>query len=146
MILLDTNLLIYAWDKQAAQHSRAKSWVGEKLNGSARVGIPWQTSLGFLRIVTNARIYPQPASANDAWSIVTLWLECPNVWVPEAGARHREILATMVPHVGAGAKLFPDAHLAALSIEHGLTLCSTDGDFARFPNLRWRNPMLHRDI
>ena len=69
------------------------------------------------------------------------WLELPAVWTPGATERHREILRGLFDRVAFRANLVPDAHLAALAIEHGLTLCSTDGDFARFPGLRWENPL-----
>ena len=69
-----------------------------------------------------------------------MWLDCPPVWIPVPGDRHREILGSLLRR-GVSANLVPDAHLAALAIEHGLTLCSTDGDFARFSGLRWQNPL-----
>jgi hypothetical protein len=103
MILVDVNLLVYAWDRGAALHEAAVQWLDGKLSGSVRVGLPWECLLGFTRVVTNPRIY--------------------------------------VIRLGGGAKLIPDAHLAALAIEHGLDLCSTGGDFARFDGLRWVNPL-----
>ena len=69
------------------------------------------------------------------------WLDCPNVWIPEPGFKHRAVLTQMFRRIGGGPRLVSDAHLAALAIEHGLTLCSTDGDFARFPGLKWQNPI-----
>ena len=84
---------------------------------------------------------PRPTAVNLAWGQVEQWLSAPNVWVPVPGNRHQEILGGLVTRLGGGAKLIPDAHLAALAIEHGLALCSTDGDFARFDGLRWVNPL-----
>ena len=94
-----------------------------------------------MRIVTNPRIYERPAPVNVAWGQVEHWLSARNVWIPVPGDRHQVILGRLMTRLGGGAKLIPDAHLAALAIEHGLELCSTDGDFARFNGLRWSNPL-----
>jgi toxin-antitoxin system PIN domain toxin len=141
VILVDVNLLVYAWDSRAPQHEAARGWLDARLSESTRVAIPWESALGFLRVVTNPRIYQHPASVDRAWMQVTEWLDCENVWIPQAGDDHASVLGGLLRDLGGGAKLVPDAHLAALAIEHGLTLCSTDGDFARFPRLRWTNPV-----
>ena len=112
------------------------------MSESARVGLPWECLLGFMRVVTNPRIYQMPAPVNVAWGQVEHWLSARNAWIPLPGNRHQEILGRLLTRLGGGAKLIPDAHLAALAIEHGLELCSTDGDFARFDGLRWVNPLL----
>ena len=141
MILVDVNLLVYAWDRGAPLHGAAVRWLDGKLSESARVGLPWECLLGFMRVVTNPRIYERPARVSVAWGQVEHWLGARNVWVPLPGNRHQEILGRLLIRLGGGAKLIPDAHLAALAIEHGLDLCSTDGDFARFDGLRWVNPL-----
>jgi toxin-antitoxin system PIN domain toxin len=112
------------------------------LNETARVGLPWESLLGFLRIVTNPRIFERPQTVTRAWQQVQEWLDCGNVWIPQPGEDHRDILSGLLAHLGGGVKLIPDAHLAALAMEHGLTLCSSDGDFARFQGLRWSNPLV----
>ena len=116
MILVDANLLLYAANRDATEHASARSWLDERLNGTARVGLPW----------------PQ----------VQDWLACDAAWIPLPGARHAEVLSQLLEHRVVTSRLVPDAHLAALAIEHGLTLCSTDGDFAKFPDLKWVNPLL----
>lgn len=141
MILVDVNLLVYAWDRGSPMHAAAGQWLDGKLSESARVGLPWECLLGFMRVVTNPRIYERPAAVTQAWRQVEHWLSAPNAWVPVPGNRHQEILGRLLNRLGGGAKLIPDAHLAALAIEHGLDLCSTDGDFARFEGLRWLNPL-----
>ena len=141
MILVDANLLIYASYNQAAQHEAAKAWLKENLNSNVRVGLPWVSLLAFVRLITNPRIFKQPLSVQQATAQVREWLALSNVWVPEATERHAELLAHLLTDVGAGGNLVTDAHLAALSIEHGLELCSTDRDFAKFTGLRWRNPL-----
>lgn len=140
MILVDANLLVYAVMPDAAQHDAARQWLEDRLNDSGRVGLPWPVLLAFLRIVTNPRVFRRTAAMRDAWALVEEWLALPNVWVPDAGERQADILGSLLSRVPGG-NLVPDAHLAAIAIEHGLTLCSTDGDFARFAGLRWENPI-----
>jgi uncharacterized protein len=141
VILVDVNLLVYAWDKGSPHHESARDWLDAKLSEAARVALPWESTLGFLRVVTNPRIYERPATTARAWRQVTEWLKCGNVWVPHAGDEHDVVLGGLLRNLGGGSKLIPDAHLAALAIEHGLLLCSSDGDFARFHGLRWLNPL-----
>lgn len=142
MILIDTNLLLYARLHSFPQHSRAHAWLDACLNGDAPVALPWEVLLGFLRIVTNRRVLENPLPTEVAWRQVTEWLDCRPVWVPVPGERHAAIVGTLLLRTQAAANLVPDAHLAALAIENGLQICSSDGDFARFPGLRWRNPLL----
>jgi len=141
MILVDANLLVYAHVKDMAQHAKAKAWLDEQINSPARVGLPWPSLLGFLRLVTNPRVFDRPETLEGAWSCVGEWLDNPNVWIPQPTERHREVLASLLPATAGRPNLVPDAHLAAVAIEHGLTLCSADGDFGRFPRLRWVNPL-----
>jgi toxin-antitoxin system PIN domain toxin len=142
VILVDNNLLLYAHMAAAPQHQAARAWLDEQFNGTAQVGLPWHALLGFIRIISNPRILERPITVTEAWQLVERWLDCPRVWIPQPTDRHRAVLASLLPHIGGQAKLVPDAHLAALALEHGLILCSTDGDFARFPHLRWENPLL----
>ena len=144
MILVDANLLVYAHVRSFSQHERAREWLDDRLNGAAPVGLPWPSLLAFLRLTTNARIFEHPEPVADAWRQVDAWLESERAWIPLRTERHREILGELLPEPGVQANLVPDAHLAALAIEHGLILCSTDGDFARFPGLRWENPLRPR--
>jgi toxin-antitoxin system PIN domain toxin len=141
MILVDTNLLVYASIASVPQHSIAKAWLDERLNGTAPVGLPWPGLLGFVRIASNPRIFEHPVPIGEAWKQVENWLDSPPVWVPLPTERHREILGPLLSASGGRPNLVPDAHLAALAIEHGLILCSSDGDFARFSGLRWENPL-----
>lgn len=141
MILLDANLLIYAHVASFPQHAAARAWFDAQLGGTAAVGLPWPSLLSFLRIVTNPRVFEQPEPVTQAWEQVTEWLACDNAWIPHPGDRHAEILAGLLADPSVRANLVHDAHIAALAIEHGLQLCSTDGDFGRFPGLRWSNPL-----
>jgi uncharacterized protein len=141
VILVDANLLVYAHVRSFPQHARARDWLDDQLSRGAPVGLPWATLLAFLRLVTNPRVFQQPEPVAEAWRQVGAWLGVGAVWIPQETNRHGEILGALLVATGAQANLVPDAHLAALAIEHGLLLCSADGDFARFPNLRWRNPL-----
>jgi toxin-antitoxin system PIN domain toxin len=144
VILVDANLLIYAHTDASKDHEAAREWLDAQLNGTAPVGLPWPSLLAFLRVMTNPRIVLHYEPMADAWAQVQTWLGCENVWIPQPTDRHAEILGQMVRGSGVSANLVPDAHLAALALEHGLTLCSADGDFARFPGLRWLNPLAPR--
>jgi len=141
LILIDANLLIYAAMRVLPQHAAASEWFDRQLSGVARVGLPWPSLLGFLRVVTNPRVFANPASMREAWVRVAAWLECETVWIPQPINGHAELLSRLLGLPGIRANLVHDADLAALAIGHGLILCSTDGDFARFPGLRWQNPI-----
>ena len=141
MILVDVNLLIYATNRAAKQNLAAVAWLDRQLNGSARIGFPWATVLGFLRIATMPRILPNPLMIETAWNQVSTWLSAGPAWIPQPTERHKEVLGILLTLPGIYGNLVSDAHLATLAIEHGLTLCSTDGDFARFPSLNWVNPL-----
>ena len=157
MILIDANLLIYAGvspgtttattaaptpvELPQRQHAAASAWLQQQIDVGHPIGLPWQSLLAFLRISTNPRLFERPASIDAAWRIVDAWLQIPTVWIPTPTERHGQILGTLLRQANAQGNIITDAHLAALAIEHGLELCSTDGDFARFEGLRWRNPL-----
>lgn len=141
MILIDANLLIYAHIHTYREHKTARAWLDEQLNGSLRVGLPWASLLAFLRVSTNPRVHAIPATIEGACTQVEAWLALAPVWIPQPSDNHGQILTGLLRATGARGNLTSDAHLAALAIEHGLTLCSADGDFARFAGLRWVNPL-----
>lgn len=141
MILVDANLLLYSKISDYSQHPRARAWLDGRLSGRSRVGLPWQSLLAFMRISTNRRLFPSPLPIADAWAQVEAWLGLPQVWIPSPTERHAEVLATLLKDTSVVAGLVMDAHLAALAMEHGLVLCSTDGDFGRFEGLRWNDPL-----
>jgi toxin-antitoxin system PIN domain toxin len=141
VILVDVNLLVYATNSLAPEHEAAREWLDDRLSDNERVALPWQSTLGFVRVATNSRLFSQPMTIAEAWEQVETWLAQDNVWVPVAGRQHQSILGSLLRNLGGGPRLVPDAHLAALAIEHGLKLCSCDGDFARFDGLRWENPL-----
>jgi len=140
-MLLDANLLLHAVNRIATQHDAAAAWLSEQLNGSRRVGLPWQSLAAFLRVATHPRAFERPLSPAIAWNRVTDWLGAQVAWVPVPGAQHARILGQLVTAHDVRGNLVPDAILAALAIEHGLTLYSSDTDFARFRELRWDDPL-----
>jgi uncharacterized protein len=141
MILVDANLLLYAKIADLPQHGKAAPWIEARLRDTRRVGLPWPSLLGFLRISTNARVFGKPLTIEQAWAQVSEWLQLDSVWIPQPTENHARVLGGLLAETGAAANLVPDAHLAALAIEHGLEVCSTDADFARFPGVRWHNPL-----
>lgn len=139
-MLVDANLLLYAVHSGSSHHAPAREWLTDRLNGSRRVGLPWQSLTAFLRISTHPRAFPQPLTPATAWKQVAAWLAAPAAWVPEPGRGYATLLGDLVTRYELAGKLVPDAQLAALALEHGLTVCSTDTDFARFRELTWDDP------
>ncbi len=140
-MLIDANILLYAVIADYPQHNIAKNWLESQFNGPRRVGLPWPSLLAFLRISTHPRIFSNPLAISEAWEFVTQWLNLPNVWIPQALERHAEILGELLVLSDSPANLVPDAHLAALASEHGLTVYSCDSDFSRFQNVPRVNPL-----
>jgi uncharacterized protein len=140
-MLVDANLLLYAVDSQSPRHLPAAEWLTEQLNGTRRIGLPWQSLGAFLRISTHPRASAAPLTAAEAWTFVEDWLAAPVAWVPVPEARHQVILGELMARHGTTGNLIPDAMLAALAIEHGLTIVSADTDFARFDEVAWTNPL-----
>lgn len=141
-MLVDANVLLYAVDERSRAHARARDWLEEALNGSRRVGLPWQSLLAFMRIVTHPRALPTPLVPAQAWSFVADWLDAPAAWVPQPGRGYRDILQRLVCDLDLRGNLVGDAALAALALQHGLAVVSADSDFARFPELSWLNPLV----
>ena len=140
-MLLDVNLLLYAANRSAPDHERAAAWLTQQLTGDQRVGVPWETLIAFVRLVTNPRILARPLPATDAWAFVDEWMAVPSVWIPQPTDRHGLVLGELLRRYRLAGKLVPDAHLAAIAIQHGLDVYSTDTDFARFSEIRWINPL-----
>ena len=141
MILVDSNLLVHAHVTSFAQHEQARAWLDDRINAAAQVGLPWSRLLAFVRIISNPRIFDRPVAVSAAWGQVESWLAARSVWIPLPTERHQRVLGPLLANTESRANLVPDAHLAALAIEHKLQLCSTDGDFARFHGLEWENPL-----
>lgn len=137
MILVDVNLLVTATMTTAPNHLAARSWLHDRLSGTARVGLPWVCLTGFIRVVGQPRAWERPMRVDDAVSVVRSWLARPCVWIPEPGPRHLELLDELL-RAQTSVRLVTDAHIAAIALEHGLELCSADRDFARWAELGLR--------
>jgi toxin-antitoxin system PIN domain toxin len=140
VILVDANVLLYAYDPRSPFHDRCRRWVEERFSGEEPVALAWVTVLAFVRIATNPRVFERPLLAAEALSIVASWLERPSVCVIEAGEACWLIWKQLVVDSQSTGPLVMDAYLAALALENGATLASTDRDFTRFPRVKLVNP------
>ena len=141
MIVVDLNLLLYATNVDAPQHERARRWWESALNGEEQVGLTWPVLLGFLRLTTRAGLLPRPLTARQALDTIEAWLTHPLTTVLQPGDDHWAVLRRLIEEGGAAGNRTTDAHLAAVAIEYGATLCSSDTDFSRFPSLKTVNPL-----
>ncbi len=141
MRLVDANILVYAFTTSFPQHERARAWLDERLSDAVPLGMPWQSLLAFVRLVSNQRLFERPVSVATAWRQVNQWLACEVAWVPNPTPRHQSVLGELLSSTGLRAEHVPDAHLAALAMEHGLAVASADTDFSRFPKVRLENPL-----
>ena len=141
MILLDVNLLIYAINKDAPLNRKAKSWLESALSGPQTIAFPWNVLLAFVRLTTRPGLFRHPLPVETAFDLVASWLDQTSATIVHPGPRHLPILRGLLVPLGTGGNLTSDAHLAALAIECGAELCSSDNDFARFRGLKWRNPL-----
>jgi toxin-antitoxin system PIN domain toxin len=140
LILVDANVLLYAYHPRADAHARCRAWLEKAFSGEEPVCLAWVTVLAFLRISTSPRVFEQPLLSREALAIVASWLERPSVSVLEAGETCWEIFRQLVVDGQVSGPLVMDAFLAALALENGATLATTDRDFARFPKLAITNP------
>lgn len=141
MIVVDANLLLYAEDSRSDRHAAARTWWDEQLSGTDPVGLCWPVLTAFIRIGTNARLHRRPLTLKEATERVRSWLDQPCVRVLLPTDQHWAVFQGMLLRGDATANLVSDAHLAALAVEHNGVLQSTDADFARFPGLKWKNPL-----
>ncbi|MEI6830896.1 MAG: type II toxin-antitoxin system VapC family toxin [Synechococcaceae cyanobacterium ELA445] len=141
MILIDTNLWLYATLRELPQHERARQWLESTINGDEPIALPWSVLLGVVRISTQARLMRQPLTPAEALDLVEGWLQQPLVQLVVPGPDHWSLLRQLLHAVGSAGNLTPDAHLAALAISSDSLLCSADNDFRRFPGLRFLNPL-----
>ena len=141
MIVVDANLLIYAYDVKSGHHRKSAAWFERVLSDKEAVGLPWPCISAFVRVVTNRRLAGMRVPVNAALATVEEWLQSPNVQVLVPGDRHWIVFRRMVIEGQAAGTLVSDAETAALTIEYGGVLHTADRDFARFPGLRWVNPV-----
>ena len=144
MILVDANLLLYAYHPRAEEHEESRAWLEGVLSGPDLVRFAWLTLWAFLRIATNPHVFERPLSATEAEAAISSWLEQPAAGILDPGERHWDILRQLVRDGQAAGPLVMDAVLAAIALEHGATVCTTDRDFSRFPGLKWTNPLAEK--
>jgi uncharacterized protein len=142
VIVVDANLLIYSYDSHSRDHAKSRAWVEQAFASSELIGLSWQTICAFLRVVTNRRLPGYRVPLDEAAQTVEAWLIHPNVQILVPGDQHWPILRKMILEGQASGPLVSDAELAALAIENGAVLYTADRDFARFPALRWKNPLV----
>ena len=142
MILPDINLLVYAHNVSAMHHQKALRWWNGCLQGHESVVLAWAVVLGFVRVVTHPKVFERPMSVEGALDRVEEWLGLPHVHLLHPTENHFTTWSSLLKRVGTAGDLTTDAHLAALAIERGLILHTTDADFARFPGLKWKNPLV----
>jgi toxin-antitoxin system PIN domain toxin len=141
MILVDANVLIYAVDSDSPHHGPARRWLEKALSATSPVGLPWIVILAFLRLTTRSGILRNPMRPERALAFVDEWLAQPYVRAVGPGEGHWTILRQLVHASGTAGNLTSDAHLAALALEIGAAICSTDSDFERFPGVERINPL-----
>jgi toxin-antitoxin system PIN domain toxin len=141
VIVVDANILLYAYDAASSYHAKARAWVEETFSGSTPIGLSWQTIGAFVRIMTNSRLPGERFSLPEAVQIVDRWLEQPNIRILVPDEEHWALLRRVIVDGQASGPLVSDAQLASLTMEYGGELYTTDRDFARFPGLRWTNPL-----
>ncbi len=140
-MIVDANLLLYARNSADDRHDQAREWLEASLNGTTRVGLPWWSLAAFVRISTNPRAFPDPLTPDQAASQVEEWLDAPRAWLAEPTANFRHVFLGLVRKYSVRGALVTDAQLAALAIDHGVSLASTDSDFARFREVTWIDPL-----
>ena len=141
MIIPDTNLLVYAHNEQDPNHASARQWWRGLVDGSEPLGLDWSIIVAFMRVSTLPSVVTDPPDAQYTASIVESWLEIPHMFMVQPGPDHLKIVTDLLAATGRGGNLVPDAHIAAIAIEHDAEVHTNDRDFRRFPGLRWRNPL-----
>jgi hypothetical protein len=141
--VVDLNVLLYATDSASAHHSTARPWLDLVMSSTETIGIPSLVAVGYVRLTTSRRVMTSPLDVPTAIDVVRGWFGRANVTMPAPTARHFDVLASLLHPVGTGGNLVYDAHLAALSIEHGAELCSYDHDMDRFAGVTWVSPAGH---
>ena len=141
MVLPDVNVLVYAHREDSAQHAGCREWVEAVINGNEAFGLSELVLSGFLRVVTHPKIFAKPSPLSDALEFTEQLRSRPNGIPVAPGPRHWDIFRALCIQAGAKGNLVPDAYLAAMAIESGCEWISTDRDFSRFKDLRWRHPL-----
>ena len=141
MILIDANILIYAYNEVSSEHKAARRWLSEVLAGQIPVNLPWISLMAFIRVTTNKRLFDKPYSTDEAFDVVANWLSAPASRAIHPGDEHLQLVKQIARFNKLEGSDLTDAHLAAIAIEHGLRIATTDVDFPKFKGLRVFNPL-----
>jgi uncharacterized protein len=141
VIVVDTNVLLYAYNASSAFHAPARRWIEDAFSGTELIGLPWIVIVGFIRISTDPRAHTRPLTIVEATKAVDEWLSRKTVIALAPGPQHWEILSELLRRGQVRGPLATDAHIAAQTLEHGAVLATNDRDFARFEGLRWMSPI-----
>jgi toxin-antitoxin system PIN domain toxin len=141
LIVPDINLLLYAEIDAFPEHAAARRWWEDALNGERQVGIAPVCLFGFLRIVTNRRVFTEPLGVDDAIGRVERWLERGHVLLLVPASRHLDTAFGLLRKLGTGANLTTDVQIAAHAVDYGGEVFSNDTDFGRFEGVPWVNPL-----
>lgn len=141
MIVPDVNLLLYAMNSDSDQHEAAWTWWESAQHGPERIGLAWSVITAYIRLTTSPVVMPRPLSVEQATADARSWTESPLTDMLVPGSEHLHVMERLLDEAGNGGELTSDAHLAALAMENAGTVFSTDHDFARFPSIRWVNPL-----
>lgn len=145
MILVDVNVLVYAFRKDSERHSEYRAWLGQALQQEPVVGLSEYVMHSVVRIVTHPRIFNQPSTTVEALAFCDHLLTHTHVIRVTPGQRHWELFSDLCIRARAKGNLVSDAYLAALAMENGAEWITTDRDFSSFPGLRWRHPLVLRN-
>jgi uncharacterized protein len=141
LLLLDANILLYAWDESAPHHSKTHAWLTATVQAGESIGLPWVSLWAFVRIVSNPKLMANPLPLEEAFAVMNEILSIPRAVVVQPGPKHAELLRSVATSTQSSGSKLTDASLTALAMEYGATLASTDHDFSRFPSLKWVNPL-----
>lgn len=141
MRAVDTNVLIFAEITSSRHHDRARALLEELAEGGRPWAIPWPCIYEFLRVVTHPRVFHPPVPLERALADITHVLSSPALRLLQETSRHPGIMASVLRESAASGNLIHDAHIAALCIEHGVSVFLTgDRDFRRFSLLNVVDP------
>ena len=142
MLLPDVNVLVYAHIEDSTRdHDKYADWVTRMATGPEPFALSVLVLAGFVRVVTNPQVFDPPSTIDRCFAFVSSLVERPTARIVGPGPDHLDIFERLCRESGATGKLVADAHHAAIAVEHGCTMVSTDADFARFPGLRWQHPL-----
>lgn len=141
MRILDTNILLYAANRDHDNHKPIVRWLESALNAGEQIGIPWIVLSGFVRIATNPNVFKSPLTVEQAFGLIDNWLAQPLIQAVYERGDHSRRFRDLLVECGGGSRVTTDAHIAAIALDHRATLVSCDKDFGRFRKLKVENPL-----